>query len=321
MMRVWLALCLGISLGLLWLPYSKANSPLVVIVEPNQSFGDLLEQATAIATEHANALFAADPALETAQFEVQARRSQNQVPVYRVRAVRSETSAEITTTLIPESEVLLGFRPSRAPPVRATPELSDITPTLPSGLSRWRYAALAGDFLENIQRFDGQYLHWTQFPLSVYIQDDSTEWSQFVNQAVDEWSAYIPMRRVSSERFADIRIVRIPRETNVVLGTAAPEFYIDGQSRLQHRVQINLVEFQGLNQVLTVTRHELGHALGLWGHSNENLDLMFSTLHAGHRILRVVPISPHSLNTLRRVYEQPTFIGTPAEDISMIQNR
>ncbi len=311
MRRTWLALCLGLCLGLGWLQLSYALPPVVVVAEPGQSFTALLEQAEAAAAAHANTLFAADPSLEVAQFEVQARRGQNQVPLYRVQATRS--GGVIATTLIPESEVLLGFRPSRAPPARATPEPREAAPTLPSGLSRWRYDTAAGDFLENIQLFDDQYLHWTQFPITVYIQDDSPEWTQFVGQAVDEWSAYVPLRRVSSERFADIRIIRTPREANTVLGTASPEFYVDDQNRLQHRVQINLVEFQGLNQVLTVTRHELGHALGLWGHSNESLDLMFSTLHAGHRILRVVPLSPHTLNTLRRVYEQPTFIGTVVE--------
>ncbi len=310
MNRVWLALCLGLCLGLGWLQLSHALPPLVVVSEPGQSFAALLEQAETAAADHADRLFAANPALEVVQFEVQARRGQNQVPLYRVQATRSGN--EIAATLMPESEVLLGFQPSRSPPAQAPSEPRATPPTLPGGLSRWRYDSEAGDFFDKIQRFEGQYLHWAQFPVTVYIQDDSSEWTQFVGQAVDEWSAYVPLRRVNSERLADIRIIRTPPEANAILGTASPEFYVDGQNRLQHRVQINLVAFQGLNQVLTVSRHELGHALGLWGHSNESLDLMFSTLHAGHRILRVVPISPHSLNTLRRVYEQPTFIGTTA---------
>lgn len=72
-------------------------------------------------------------------------------------------------------------------------------------------------------------------------------------------------------------------------------------------------EYQGLAQVTAVARHELGHALGLWGHSDNIRDLMFGGNHAdkygSRRILNVPIIKPRDLNTLKRVYEQPTLMG------------
>ena len=67
---------------------------------------------------------------------------------------------------------------------------------LPPGLARYAYDKSAGDYFEEIEPLlpGGAYAQWAFYPIPVYIQGDHPQWKAFVEQAVKEWSAYIPMR-------------------------------------------------------------------------------------------------------------------------------
>ena len=64
----------------------------------------------------------------------------------------------------------------------------------------------------------------------------------------------------------------------------------------------------GLSQlaILAATRHELGHALGIWGHSLHQNDALYFS-----QVSDFPPISPRDINTLKKIYQQPTQIGWP----------
>ncbi|MEO0852879.1 MAG: hypothetical protein AAFY15_05180, partial [Cyanobacteria bacterium J06648_11] len=171
----------------------------------------------------------------------------------------------------------------------------------------------AGDFLSDIATNPaGDYTRWTTYPVKVFVEPGHEEWAKFVKQGVNEWTQYVPMTYISDADAADIQIYRVAPIPGIS-GAASPDFYTDDRGTLQHRVTIVLSLFQSLPEVTTVTRHEIGHALGLWGHTANPLDLMYGGNHAeatgNRRVLRVAPISKHDINTLKRVYEQPTLIG------------
>lgn len=172
-------------------------------------------------------------------------------------------------------------------------------------------------------------------------------WIKAVLAAVKEWNQYLPLQVVNLVEGADITMRRSPppirfeppdsstdqsaarnrlpisrarsAETRFELylkqpmnhspdisGTAPSE---NSSSRklskiLAHRFTIQLRPDQAASYLQAAARHELGHALGIWGHSPLQSDAMYFS-----QVRNSPPISPRDINTLKRVYEQPTRLG------------
>ncbi|NJO86245.1 MAG: hypothetical protein HC818_06605 [Synechococcaceae cyanobacterium RM1_1_27] len=198
---------------------------------------------------------------------------------------------------------------------------------LPPGLESYVYDDSVGDYLDQISSSEqGSYLQWSYYPVPIYIEEppDYELWKPFVEKAVEEWSAYLPLTIVDTEAESRITIQRTTLELGIS-GAARPVVYFANDGTLQQQVRILIGQQEGLAEVTAVTRHELGHALGLWGHSPDQADLMFGGYHAielgGRRALRVPTIRARDLNTLKRVYEQPTFIGLTFPESLRRQNQ
>ncbi|MFM6629640.1 MAG: hypothetical protein ACKPI8_08710 [Microcystis panniformis] len=67
-----------------------------------------------------------------------------------------------------------------------------------------------------------------------------------------------------------------------------------------HPLPANLAD----RSALAAARHELGHALGIWGHSPLGTDVMYFA-----QTRDIPPISSRDVNTLKKVYQQPTKLG------------
>lgn len=184
---------------------------------------------------------------------------------------------------------------------------------LPSGLARLPDNEALGDYLDRIDALlpGSTYLRWTNYPVDVYIQSDNQAWFDLVQVALDLWTPYIPLNRVGNPNNADIVIERMPNQ-GVVAGIAKnTDLYLDTDGNLQHKVSITIGEnpVAGPLQISAVATHELGHALGLWGHSGDPDDIMFASLNSLKS-----EISDRDLITIKKVYEQPTLIGTPVPE-------
>ncbi|MBD2353689.1 peptidase [Tolypothrix sp. FACHB-123] len=190
---------------------------------------------------------------------------------------------------------------------------------LPPTLAQWQDKTNSGNYFGEITPTQVGYLVWSQFPIKVYIETPTTinsqqaqAWVNSILQAVQEWNAYLPLLIVEKPEVADIKILRkapplqisptdkIPRARSAL---TTYELYTNNKILL-HRFTILLSPSQTGNYVLAAARHELGHALGIWGHSPLQTDALYFS-----QVRQPPPISARDVNTLKRVYEQPTSLG------------
>ena len=203
---------------------------------------------------------------------------------------------------------------------------------LPPTLAAWQNNRSNNDYFEQIQPSPLGYLLWTEFPVKVYwpqpleseLENASElrfqQWSLAIAQAVEEWEQYLPLSRVFQAHSADIIIERMapplgsrfdPETGKLEIPRARTaqtkyEFYLKGNSSeiIAHRMSVYLSP--GLSQAATLgaARHELGHALGIWGHSPVETDALFFS-----QVGYAPSISRRDINTLKKIYQQPTRLG------------
>lgn len=213
---------------------------------------------------------------------------------------------------------------------------------LPETLQQWQDSS--GDYFSEIAPISSVgYLIWSKFPVTVYIQTPTLEeletfegkslqtWVTFVSQAVAEWSVYFPLKIIDDPETADIAIWRRRpglrlSETGEILPARSAEanyqlYHIFQQKSdnstdnlpdnlpesLAHKFTILLSPTQTGSYIQSAAKHELGHALGIWGHSPLETDVMYLA-----QVRNSPPISPRDINTLQRIYQQPTYLGWPA---------
>jgi predicted Zn-dependent protease len=201
--------------------------------------------------------------------------------------------------------------PTSLPPPKSHP--------LPPTLANWQDSTNNGDYFSQIAPTQIGYLIWSQFPIKIYVETPKTidakqaqAWVNEVLQAVRDWSAYLPLQVIEKPEVADITIVRKAPPLQTSPGSKFPrarsaqttyDLY-NKNNFLYHRFTILLSPSQTGKYLLAAARHELGHALGIWGHSPLQSDVLYFS-----QVRNPPPISPRDVNTLKRVYEQPTSLG------------
>ncbi|MGJ3254202.1 MAG: peptidase [Elainellaceae cyanobacterium] len=205
---------------------------------------------------------------------------------------------------------------------------------LPRSLAEWRDSENSGDYFSAIEPTRFGYLVWSEFPVKVYLDshqesrsqlNDPSVWTEAVVAALDEWTVYVPLAQVASPDDADIAVWRrtpsiqdlgISRDDllngNYRIRSAETRYEFrlthspDFESRLTHRFDIFLSPNQTAQYIQASARHELGHALGIWGHSPVEADAMYFS-----QVRQPARISARDINTLKKIYEQPTQLGWP----------
>lgn len=215
---------------------------------------------------------------------------------------------------------------------------------LPAQLMQWQDSGEHGDYFSAIQpiviqQIDVGYLVWSQFPVKVYIEpsaaaDPSQDWVEAVKQAIQEWNSYLPLELVEAVDIADISIWRTAPplqnldqspgsstepETEAGSNHRLPrvrsaetryQLFVDrstpNSARLGHRFTVQISPNQTIAYIKATARHELGHALGIWGHSSLQTDALYFS-----QVRNPPPVSARDINTLKRIYQQPTRLGWP----------
>ncbi len=196
------------------------------------------------------------------------------------------------------------------PPLRSHPIPAILTQAVQ------RLTPISGDYFDQIERKSVGYLIWSEFPVKVAIDlKGGDRWTTQVKAAVAEWQRYFPLVIVDNPETADIRIEpkrlalkpdpktgKLPRFRSAQTQYAV--FVESTTQQLKHRMTIELAPGQADDVMLSVARHEIGHAIGLWGHSPSPEDIMYFS-----QVQKPPLISSRDLQTLVRVYGEPTRLG------------
>ena len=112
-----------------------------------------------------------------------------------------------------------------------------------------------------------------------------------VNKAIGHNpSVIVGQRARTAETQYDLYLERLPSEKLV----------------LRQRYHIAISPHQTPLYAYATALHEIGHALGLWGHSLADTDALYFS-----QVRSPQGLSERDLNTLKRLYQQPTALGWP----------
>lgn len=203
--------------------------------------------------------------------------------------------------------------------VAAVPDNSPPLPSaqihpLPATLAALSPTASEGGYFDQVKLTEVGYLVWSQFPVKVYIEPPLVQqpqvWMQAAVQAIQEWQPYLPLQQVFELTTADITIqATAPQQLSqgrVRSAETSYRLFVNNQGILVHHCTVMVRPNQTPKYVQAALRHELGHALGIWGHSLLPTDALYFSQVANPPL-----ISVRDINTLRRVYQQPTRLGWP----------
>ncbi len=208
-------------------------------------------------------------------------------------------------------------------------------PVLPDLLRSSRYMPEAGDYYQEVAQASVGLL-WTEFPVKVFADSPPEGWRRALRGALDAWMGAFPLQAVSVRENADIVVswaglpkrtvgrerdsMRVEKEDGKVVSRRKKSFIILDNSHRWSEPEMR-----------AAILHELGHALGIGGHSEGPRDVMslgelkvFEESRGGGAATEILALStqpgpsgvmsstrintkltPRDVNTLIRLYNRP----------------
>jgi hypothetical protein len=153
--------------------------------------------------------------------------------------------------------------------------------------------------------------HWCVWVEPVSAEGPAARWDQAwmsaVEAALASWAQLAPLQRVSQPEQAQVRILRRRpplRNGRASHGRAELQLVLvqrQGQRLLEPQVAVQISPGQRPSAMQATALHELGHAFGLWGHSDVPGDAMAAVPGA----TPVLELSPRDRATFLWLQQQP----------------
>ncbi|ELS04331.1 putative Zn-dependent protease [Xenococcus sp. PCC 7305] len=222
-------------------------------------------------------------------------------------------------------------------PTSPSSKLPNLQPhPLPQSLAKAELQNDAGDYFSQVKATAVGYLVWSKFPLKIYLEQPKSfsdsagnlrfqQWVAAVREAITEWNNYLPLVETENSELADILITRsqVDREIELdaetglykiprtITAQTTYDFYLSSDTPpiLSHQMKVQISPDLGKHATLATARHELGHALGIWGHSDRETDALYFS-----QVSDPPAISLRDINTLKKIYQQPTRLGWAIEN-------
>lgn len=184
------------------------------------------------------------------------------------------------------------------------------------------YNTNAGDyFLQVAKNSSGEILRWKDFPLYVFINSNDPSEINASKNALENWQIKVPIYITSNYEAADILIDWASKSDYVTVPFISRE-----KGSKQIKVLINMLNVKKDEQktiLVAFIMHQIGHALGLWGHSDNPTDLMYpvgtigiNDINLKNKVSTIYQtvsletkrafITDRDMNTLYQVYQTPS---------------
>jgi predicted Zn-dependent protease len=203
-------------------------------------------------------------------------------------------------------------------------QILGMLPAYPDAVQPARYVSSASDYYFEIAELS-ESEKWNSFPIKVSMGNvPNGDWAQGAREALGIWKAMFPLELTAEPQEADIRFNW--EEGTEIEGAVGEEmdwvqFRRVGNELTGRKVAFISVDLSrpwSKDEMRAIVLHEMGHALGIQGHSESKGDIMYLQVQEkGHQVRIpgvIYPVawkslvskpSQRDLNTLIRLYNTP----------------
>jgi len=160
---------------------------------------------------------------------------------------------------------------------------------------------------------DGALYHWDHLPMTARFELPRNWVANYGTVQYDgagEWNGELQMIRVVTSPSADVTVRFVDQSElgGSTYGRTSFNFFSDSGTMFTATIKIAISDSEGPTapvDIQALIAHELGHALGIGGHSPNNNDLMYTT----HIFGRAQVATILDVNTCKTAY--PNYFGIP----------